>query len=298
MAKEKKEKKPKSKVRKILEGIGLGIFVGLIGFVSVVMITSTIERRNSTNPMEPARFGDLYFPLVVATNSMEPVYPTGTAIFISKQSPETIVKDFNSLTPSDVEQNIGVDLTFDDVYQEYPDISVVLTAEEYSYLLSLGKTFRTTTQDRPRHTMTHRLFMVHINQNVAEGQGKYLFFVAGINTNSGEASAPTQYQVFTEKQLYGRVIGHSDFVGWIFKNLTSPLGLIILLLIPSLYMVISSILDVVRAYQSDDEEVKEVGPGVVDTQSGEDPLKGISDKEKEKLKKQLLDEMMKGKEKK
>jgi len=296
MNKEAKTKKPKSKARKIFEGIGLGVFVALVGFVSVVLITSTIQKKQSSNPLEPTRIGDIYLPLVVSTDSMEPVYPVKSAIFIKKQTPQKIIEDFNNLTTKDVENNVGVDLTFDDFYQD--EAESLLSLEELAYLTTYkGIAKERTTLLSPMHTMTHRLFMYHVCEDKAEGEGRYLFFVEGINRNSSVAGAENQYQVFTEKQLYGRVTGCSKFLGWIFDKVTSPWGLVILLLIPSLYMVISSIIDVIKAYKDDDEPVTEIGQTTQKIKS-DNPLEGLSEKEKERLKKEMLNDLLSGKDKK
>lgn len=285
-----KEKKPKSKTRKILEWVGTGIFAALIVFAAVVLFTTKIQRKNSNNPNAPARFGDLYFPVIVLTDSMDPVYPVDSAIFIKSVSPEYVYQSY-------LDGN-KLDITFDDFYKPGQDITY--TQEEKDFLSTYkcepddptcpSKTDRTT-RNSPMRTMTHRIFYVYDTGNEL-GNGKYHFFVEGINHN-GNKSARNQYQVFTEKEMYGQVTGCSKFVGGIFKFAESPWGLVILLIIPSLYMVLSSVIDVIRAYKEDDG-VQETTPKAT---SG-DPLAGISEKEKEKLKQQMLEEIMKGKDKK
>ena len=82
---------------------------------------------------------------------------------------------------------------------------------------------------------------------------KYYFFASGINY-AAHIGGEGQYQVFTEVDLVGRVVGKSQFLGLMTQFITSWYGLLVLLLIPSAYMIITSVLDIFRAYQGDDEE--------------------------------------------
>lgn len=291
MAKTKKEKKPKSKVRSILEWIATGLIAALIVFCAVVLFTTKAQRKNSSNPNAPAKIGNLYFPVLVLTNSMEPVYPVDSALFISEVSGESIYNEFiNSYDPTlndgQGEYKATIDLTFDDCYTNS------LPEDEELYIITaFGKTNRTTL-DVIMHTMTHRVFYVTVDESIEYGKGRYHFFVNGINTN-GTSSAINQYQVFTEKQLYGRVTGCSKFIGGVFKFAESPWGLVILLVIPCLYMVISSVVDVIRAYNEEETE-----PNAQPIDSSKDPLANLSEEQKKKLKEEMLDNMMNGKDKK
>lgn len=268
----KRERKPKSKLRKILEWIGTIIVILLVAGCASILIISRVT-QNKTNPTAPSKIGDVYLPLIVKTDSMEPKYKTNTAIFIQYQSPESIYAEYQART-----ETTEIDLTFDDYYMTvmYP-----LNSEDNAVLSKYGKNERTTASS-PMRTMTHRLFYMKINEGVAYGQGKYYFFVAGIN-DSKHQSQSNQYQIFTEVELYGRVTGNSDFLGAIFSFATSPWGLIILLLIPCLYMIISSVIDLFR---SEEEKAKAIEA------NQNDALNGISEKDKERLKKELLNKMI------
>ena len=294
MAKTKKEKKPKSKTRVVLEWVGTGLVAALIVFCAVVLFTTKIQRKNSSNPNAPAKIGNLYFPVLVLSNSMEPDYKVDSAIFIEEQSCESIYKEFTTNYDDSKSGSYEevfrcshkIDLTFDDYYRG------AITSEEQTFMEAEfpSKNNRTTIYS-PMRTMTHRLYYVIKDDNVEYGQGRYHFYVSGINAKGAKA-AEDQFQIFTEKQLYGRVTGSSEFVGAIFKFAESPWGLIILLLIPCLYMVISSVIDVIRAYS--DDEVTE-NADTTKKISSEDPLAGLSEKQKKKLKEEMLDNMMKGK---
>lgn len=280
MAKEKKIKKEKSKVRKILEWVGTGIFVALITFSAVVLLTTKIQRKNSPNPNAPAKIGHTYFPVVVLTSSMEPLYMTGDAIFIKEISCETIrtyYKDEETYS-----EKAKINLTFFDNYMD------LISSEETAHVAAAyGKTYRTSNIKR---TMTHQLFYMTVDESIEYGKGRYHFFVNGINPNSGSASAPYEYQVFTESELYGQATGSSAFIGWVFRAAESPWGLVVLLIIPSLYMVLSSVIDVVKAYKEEGADGQEPPQ--------ENALDSLSKKDRERLKQELLEQMIEDKKKK
>lgn len=276
------EKKPKSTLRKVLEGIFTGLFVALICVGCFVLISNNITARKSKRDNAPTQMGNRYLPVLVITDSMEPEYKVGTALFVKKVSCEEIANNFVNPTLVEGEKTIYehvYDLTF---YDAYSGNINNIKQEDKDALINYGKDDRTSTTGT---TMTHRLFRVVVRDNVEYGQGKYLFFVEGINTASEHQAQDNQFQVFSENELYGVVTGQSTFIGGFFKFVTSPWGLVILLLIPSLYMVFSSILDVYKASKEPDEEnEKQVDPN--------DPLKGLSKKQKEQLKKEMLGEIM------
>ena len=95
-----------------------------------------------------------------------------------------------------------------------------------------------------------------------------------------------QYQAFTEKELLGRVKVNSPFLGGVFGFVSSIWGLLILLLIPSFYLIITSVIDIFKAYK-EPEEVSE-GPKEEKT-NGEVEL---SEEDKKRLKEELLKEMI------
>lgn len=268
----KKEKKPKSKARKIVERILTVVTLVLLGFVGVSLLTGMIFKKN-TVPMMFNSIGTCY----VLTDSMEPVYPQKTTIIVQNASAKELIERY--------QKGETVDVTF----QNYninpgPDSSI---PEGKSQLIVTNM------------IMTHRMIGYYINDGVPEGQGKYLIYAAGINDQS-DTGRLAQYQVLDERLLVGRVIGKSQFLGFMTGLITSVWGLLILLLIPSFYMIITSVLDIFKHYNEPDEEVS---GDVVSTQDGEgsappqdgDVLAGISEKEKERLKQELLDEMLNGK---
>ena len=268
----KRVKKPKSKTRKIIEGVLTGIIVGLLGFVAVSLITGMIFKRHGVSMMFNS-VGSCY----VLTDSMDPVYPEKSTILVQKCKPQELVNRLVKGETVDV-TFLNVDRGVGPYIPEGKNPSDVIVTNQI---------------------MTHRLigYWVDDRAEVTEGNGKYYFFASGINY-AAHIGGEGQYQVFTEVDLVGRVVGKSQFLGWMTQFITSWYGLLILLLIPSAYMIVTSVLDIFKAYNGDDEDddkvVAEVDGNASSVPPGEngDVLGGLSDADRERLKQELLDEML------
>ena len=270
--KEKRVKRPKSKARKIVEWILTGVFLVLFGFVMAGQIDGMVHKKDHYN--QTIRFG--YGTFVVQTDSMEPKYMTGTALITYNENADKIYERFT--------KGEDVDITFADVYNANNEYTAPKNSPEL--------TKRTDPTGVP---MTHRVREIHVNQNLAVGKGKYTFITSGINTKStnlgwreGEPEIViNQYQAFTEKEILGRVTINSIFLGGVFSFVGSPLGLLVLLLIPAFYLVIASVIDIFKAYK-EPEEAKE-GASASGNNTGSVTL---SEADKKRLKEQLLEEMI------
>lgn len=273
--KEKKEKKPKSKLRKILEWVFTGIFLALFAVVGLAQIDGLVNKKNHYN--QQIRFG--YGTFVVQTDSMEPEYKVKTAIITYLEDPEKILKSF--------EKGEKVDLTF--YFCSVGDTEFTLPLYHPNLV---NRTNKSVSQEM-QYPMTHRVQEIHVDESKKKGEGRYTFITAGINTRSenmgwheGDPDLTIdQYQAFTEKQLLGRVKVNSPFLGGVFGFVSSIWGLLILLLIPSFYLIITSVIDIFKAYKEPEE--KDVI--VVKENSGEVQL---SEEDKKRLKEELLKEML------
>ncbi|MBP5693890.1 MAG: hypothetical protein J6X03_00310, partial [Bacilli bacterium] len=192
--------------------------------------------------------------LVVQTDSMEPVYPVNCTVFVQKVDPSEI--------------KIGDDLTFFYTTLNYP--------------------------------MTHRCS--EIITPADSGDGKYHFTVHGINTDSDQCEEASQgetrdctYQTqpFPEDYLIGKVVGKSVVLGGVFYFLTQWYGLLTLLLIPTMYLVVTSVIDIAKAVKEPDEaaviegEIKENGG-----ENSNSALKNMSEEDRKRLKEELLNQML------
>ena len=121
------------------------------------------------------------------------------------------------------------------------------------------------------------------------GTGHYQFTAHGINKNSSQCSGDCtdQTQVFNEASLLGKVVGYSVVIGGIFTFMTTPWGLLVLLLLPALYLIITSVIDIVRAAKDPETETE----GETKTES-EGALSGMSEEDKKRLKEELLNQMI------
>ena len=269
MAKEKREKKPKSKTRKIVEWILTGLFLVVFVFAGLAQIDGLVNKKKHYD--QQIRFG--YAAFVVKTQSMEPVYKVDTAIITYLEDVDKIYERYQN--------GETLDVTFYHAYTANTEYTQPENHPELTMRTTLGK------DDYP--VITHRVKEIHVNPNAVKGEGKYTFIVAGINTSVQSATDANgnvfQYQVFTEKELLGRVVVGSAFLGGIFSFVSSVWGLLILLLIPSFYLIITSVIDIFKAYKEPEEQVAAANGAPVST--GE-----LSEEDKKRLKEELLQEMM------
>ena len=138
--------------------------------------------------------------------------------------------------------------------------------------------------------MTHRIREVHIREDVKFGNGRYVFVASGINEKSTYYNEH-QYQLFTEKQYLGTVKISNQFLGNVFKFIVSPFGLIILLLVPAGYLIVVSTIDIFKTLKKPEEEGAAVDPNATGK------LSKVSAEDRERLKKELMDEMIANKRK-
>ena len=262
----KRTKKPKSKARKIIEWVLTGLFLVLFAIVGIAQIDGMVHKKDHYNQL--IRFG--YSNYVVETNSMEPKYMKGTAIIDYLEDADKIYSRY--------QKGEEINVTFMDVYQVRNEYT---TPKNNPQL-----TTRTPVTNVP---MTHQVKEILVNPNVKKGEGKYTFITAGINTGVSAATDANgqiyQYQAFTEKELLGVVVANSAFLGGIFAFVGSPFGLLALLLIPALYLIITSVIDIFKAYKEPEEEnasSSKENKGTLD----------LSEEDKKRLKEELLEEML------
>ena len=277
--KEKRVKNPKSKARKIIEWVLTGIFLAIFAFVMAAQIDGMVHKKDHYE--QQIRFG--YGTFMVKTDSMKPVYGIDTALITYLEDPEKIYDRF--------QKGETVDITFVHV----PIANNEYTSPRDNPELTV-RTNASTDKQVDGIPMTHRVREIHVNENVAKGKGRYTFITAGINTRSEwmgwQEGQPdmviNQYQAITEKELLGRVVVNSPFLGGVFSFVSSVWGLLILLLIPAFYLVITSVIDIFKAYK-EPEPATEGAAGGPSNNNG--PVT-LSEADKKRLKEQLLEEMI------
>lgn len=157
--------------------------------------------------------------------------------------------------------------------------------------------------------MTHEIFQIDIRDEYLEGYGHYLFYAHGTNTHSefckiGEeygdctdTSNPKNVQKFNETKVVGKVVGTVPVLTGIYKFIKAPIGLIVLILAPCMYLLVTSVIDMFKKIPEEEEAGASGGSSgenikKVTYADGSDPLAGLTEKEKERLKKQMLEELM------
>ena len=280
----KKVKKPKSKARKIIEWVLTGIFGVFFLILGIGQIDGMVHQKDHHGQM--LKFG--YGTFVVQTDSMEfdaskkKVYGVKSALITHLDNPDKIYKDYLAYQGT----NKHIDITFFDCYTANTSYAAPQLPENSELRV------RTPAANYP---LTHRVREIHMNPNVKKGEGRYTFIVAGINpysTNLGsDGESPItidQYQVFTENELLGRVVIGSAFLGGVFGFVSSIWGLLILLLIPAFYLVITSVIDIFKAYK---EPAEEGEPSKKQSSDSKGPTE-LSEEDKKRLKEELLQEML------
>ena len=262
--KPKKVKKPKSKARKIVEYVLFGIFGVLFAFILAGNISGEVNKKD--NYGQSIRFG--FGTFIVLTNSMEPEIKTDSAILTYKDDLSKVYSEFKS--------GKHIDVTFANVSTAYdgyqPDTEDFKRENGGSLVIT-------------NRIMTHRIREIHVNSSVKYGKGRYVFVAAGINLK-GKHSDKHQYQIFTEKQYLGTVKISNMFMGKVFNFMVSVWGLLILLLVPAIYLIVMSSIDIFKALK--ESEAQEAASSEV-PEGGK--LSTVSGADRERLKKELLEEM-------
>ena len=264
------KKKKKSKGRVIAEWVFFGVFLAFFA----VALAAHIDMKTHMNENygQKLHFGIGKF--IVETDSMEPEYKVKTAIITYKDKAENLYASY--------QKGETLDVTFMDIYSTQDETSKVTKDPDIHY----NRTPVT------KAVMTHRIWDIKVDETKTTGNGRFRFFVAGINPE-GTLSHPGQYQVFTEKEFLGVVKINSPALGAVFEFISSPMGLFTLLLIPALYLIVAASIDIIKALKAPKEAPAE-GPAIEN--KGDDPLAGFSDADKERLKKEMLAKMLSSRE--
>lgn len=241
----KKEKKPKSKVRKILEWVFTGVFLTLVAGIAGLRIYQNATGNYSI-------FGTQY--PVVLTDSMEDEYMVGDVLIVESVNEDEISSRIKE----------GSDISF----------YWMINGQEYM--------------------MTHRVETITYFEDVSQNEGYHWTFVThGINKHSeqcGGGDCTYQTQTFHENKLIGVVTGKSAFLGFANKAFKSVWTLIILILIPSLYLVVTSVISLIKGLD-EAEEVANIEAAKKPTKHN-DVLSELSDEDRERLKQEMLEEML------
>ena len=179
-----------------------------------------------------------------------------------------------------------IDITFFDNY-----LGSYLDAKEIRALDDADGKSRFTSRTSPSQMiMTHRLRYIAKDEQAKEGEAKYIFYVSGTNYST-HYSQSGQYQVFSEKEFLGQVKINSPFLGGFFSFVSSVWGLLILIMIPALYLIITSGRDLIKSLKEKEEQEEAYAQYGISSTS----LEGISKEDQERLKAEMLEEILYGK---
>lgn len=257
----KPNKKQKGKVRKTIEWILTGLFAAVFIVFAAAQIDGMVHKKEHFN--QEIKFG--FSTWVVWTDSMEPDYMVGSALVNYLDDEQTIIDRFN--------RGETVDITFWS-NELYPFINPTIP-----YLTREIVVTPASGVELP--IMTHRLV------EIQKVDGVNYFITTGINYTEKEYSKKEQYQVFTYEKVLGVVKHNSPALGAFFKFVSSIWGLLILLLVPALYLAVTSIIDILKTLKENEE-----APATGGAPQGVSSLDQLSEKDKERLKREMLEEML------
>lgn len=277
------EKKPKengkktSKTKKILNWVFFGVFGTLLGTLALFNIVNKLNNGNGFI------FGS-QFPMVL-TDSMEPQYNVGDVLVINK------VKNFEDLTEDYRLGDDGLEDSDDDATVVDGTSTITITNGS---IIDLSFYYDITGSGK-EYSVTHRLSKIVIRKDITEGNGRYQFTAHGINTDSDQCAVndgdcTNQTQIFNENKVIGRVIRVSGFLTVVYNTFTSIWGLLILLLIPGGYLIVTSAIDIIKTLK-ESENVSTPKTDITPALGG-DILSQLSPEDLERLKKDLLNELL------
>lgn len=166
------------------------------------------------------------------------------------------------------------------------DISTICVGDDVTFYYDL-------TNRGDVYPVTHRVIEIDYFEDASENGGyHYTIVTHGINTKSNQCGKPEgcditwQRQRFHEDAYIGKVVRKS----FILKAITSVWGLIVLILAPCLYVMVTTVWDMFKKLDEQDKLVE----AETSSNSGAktNPLAGLSKAEVEQLKKEMLEEML------
>ena len=265
--KPKKKKKEKSKTRKIVEWVLLGIFLLIFGTIAAGFIDGEVNKSKHYGKNISFGIGTFY----VLTDSMEPDYKAKDAII-------TYLDDFNNIyNQFSKNSNAKIDITF-------MNCDAKVNFDENLFIHEEFKSINGGQEIVTNEVMTHRIMEIHLDETKKFGQGRFIIITSGIN-HGGLHSKIGQYQILTEKQYLGTVKFKSAFLGGVFGFVSTPWGLIVLLLIPAGYLIIAGAIDIFKALKESDE-------GEVVTENKESGLNKYSKEDLDRLESELMHQLL------
>jgi hypothetical protein len=260
------------------------VFTIFIIFIAAIVVMSYASKGN--NYGVPVVFG--YQVSHVVTGSMakdekgNPVYPIGDAVFAKKEAYSSV--------------KVGDDVLF---YGSY------LISGQAVDLVTIHRVFKIGQEtDGTKYFMCRGINVTEETgidkqwQKVYEASNSY-YTALKTSVQSGQTVSTDDSDCdgsFTASGLYmGKVTGDSSFVGGFYTMMEQWWAVMLLILVPSLIIATSSIYDIVKLKNTPDAELeKEYGQEEAKKPvDPNNPLAGLSEEEKEKLKKEMLEDLMK-----
>lgn len=202
--------------KKVIKWVLNILFFVVIGIAVLVLVLSFVTR--GSNHGVPNYFG--YQVMVVKSDSMAPTLKVGTAVIVKKN-------DISTLIP-----------------REVVDGEVVEEGDIVSYYVPTRGV-----------VVTHRLIGIE-----KDSSDNYILVTQGENENSNQCDH-TDGKVcnypeerISEANYMGKVVADNGAIGWIYNNII--IVMVVLIGLPIIYLLISTIYDIVKNKDDDEEETK------------------------------------------
>ncbi|MCI2069080.1 MAG: hypothetical protein LKJ88_05840 [Bacilli bacterium] len=274
----KKETNKKKGAWKIIEKIldwVVGIFVVFIAAIEIISLATS-----RSNYGVPSFFGLQIS--VVATDSMaydasgKEVYPVGDGLIIKKPS-------FSSLA-------IGDDITF---YGYYNDIGGTVTVHRIIAKETDASSSKTYFVCQGTNSYKHSTILNQV-QKVYETESDSTYFTSYKNKTGNDKYGLDNKEVTAYGVYMGKVASSSKALGGFYTAMKQPWAVILMIFIPCLIIAGTSIADIIKLKKTPDEELeKEYGDQSKKKDNPDDPLAGLSEEEKKKLKQEMVEKMLK-----
>lgn len=279
---------PSPKKKNVVKIVGRVINTILIIFIAFIAIIEIVGLASKgSNYGVPTFFG--FQVENVVTDSMakdekgNTLYPVGTALVSKKE-------DFNSIKVNDNVVFYGYALQpfTSNVYQATVVHKVIDFGEinGNKYLVVRGAN----TYDHPDKYQVQYVFASETNNPVIDDFKNRSASYTYTGKDFKDETKSVNYSVTMAGVYMSKVVGASGFIGGLLNTLSSPTGLLLLILIPALIIIITSVVDIIKIKKTPEEEVgSKTKSEKVDSS---DPLEGLSEEEKEKLKQEMIQEML------
>lgn len=212
-----------------------------VPFLILILISSVLMYKSKVKNEVPSLFG--YSAVKILTGSMQPEFKEGDLVMVRVTNPSQIkIGDIIAFYQF---VDMNADLNEDDL-QDYD--SSLSGNQNINGSTFFGDGASNTAQKQVAKyskVIFHRVYSVRVNQNPNDKYFKKLFFQTKGDNND---YLDSDYWIM-EDYVVGTYNSHNSFLSGFFSFCTSLFGIIILIIIPSLFLIAYLSMDFIREYR-------------------------------------------------